>query len=82
MQRKTVTVLFCDVTGSTALGESVAAGRPNVAAGAVEEAPARFEAKENVVRSEQDPSAARRAQLAMRAALGLLLAALALWAAG
>ena len=23
MQRKTVTVLFCDVTGSTALGESV-----------------------------------------------------------
>ena len=23
MQRKTVTVLFCDVTGSTALGESI-----------------------------------------------------------
>ena len=51
--RKTVTILFCDVTGSTSLGERLdpewAAGRTEEAAVLVAEAIERYERKGNVV---------------------------------
>jgi class 3 adenylate cyclase len=56
LTRKVVTVLFCDVTGSTSLGESTdpeallaAAGKHQDARAALEQALDRYERKRNLV---------------------------------